>query len=128
MTPKHILKKLLEGCISISEMNMPYNGETTEINEEQVSLLNILESYIESGISYACIVDTEDLYHEEDECIVRAFTFNKGMREQIVVLGADTHIYSNIVMSDRPVSKRLIRDLIPILAEFYIDFLLEEEE
>lgn len=106
---------------------MPYNKPLTVQNREELLLLDTLETYIEDGISYASIIKTEDLYHEEDECMIRAFTFNKGIREQIVVLGADTHIYANIVMSKRPVSERLIRDLIPILAGFYLDFIEEEE-
>jgi len=109
-------------------MQNPYQPNAEVQDGETILLLNILESYIERGIPYACIIKSENLYHEEDDCIVRAFTFNKGIREQIVVLGADTHIYANVVMSEHPVSTRLIRDLIPILAEFYVDFLLTEDE
>lgn len=107
---------------------MSYNKPLTENNLKEEELLNILETYLESGISYASIIDTEDLYHEEDDCIVRAFTFNKGMREQIVVIGSDTHIYANNIMTDRPVSKNLVKDLIPTLFEFYMDFVYEEDE
>ena len=107
---------------------MDYTGPILEEHKHQETMLDMIQAYLEDDISYASIIDTEDLYHEEDKCIVRAFTFNKGIREQIVVLGANTHIYANIVMTDRPVSKRLIRDIIPTLAEFYVDHILEEDE
>ena len=39
------------------------------------------------------------------------------MREQIVVVGPDTTIYCNYCMTERPVSTRLIRDLVGILLD-----------
>lgn len=107
---------------------MSYTGPILEEHKHQKVMLDMIQAYLEDDISYASIIDTEDLYHEEDKCIVRAFTFSKGMREQIVVLGANTEIYANVVMTERPVSKRLIRDIIPTLAEFYVDHILEEDE
>lgn len=101
--------------------------DQTELGREYILMLDVLQEYLEDGLSSACIIKTEDLYHEEDDLIIRAFTFSKGTREQIVVLGPDTHIYANVVMTKNPVSKRLIRDIIPILAKFYTDFLLDEE-
>ena len=82
------------------------------------SKLDLLEQYVVEGITYAVVEKTEDLYHEDDDTVVRAFFFNKGMREQIVVLGADGYIYSNTIMTERAVSKNLIDDLIPVLFDF----------
>ena len=83
--------------------------------------LDILQRYIEDGISYAVIQEAEDVWHEDDERVIRAFTFNKGTREQVVVIGPDGYIYYNGVLSQRPVSVRLIEDLIPILVNFKSD-------
>ena len=92
--------------------------QTAVENQDAISKLDLLEYLITDGIPYAVITETEDLWHEEDETVVRAFTFNNGMREQIVVLGPDAYIYANYVMTEHSVSERLIRDLIPILFDF----------
>lgn len=89
-------------------------------NQDAISKLDLLQDYVTAGIPYAVITETEDLWHEDDETVVRAFTFNTGIREQIVVLGPNSYIYANYVMTEQPVSERLIRDLIPILFDFMI--------
>ena len=85
--------------------------------KEQAQTLDVIQQCIEDDITYASIIDAEDLYHEEEDCLIRAFTFSKGMREQIVVVGPDTTIYANYCMTERPVSTRLIRDLVGILLD-----------
>ena len=109
---------------------MEYSIKTSQSPyKDHILLLDILQSYIEDGIAYASIIETEDVFHEDDNVIARAFTFSKGMREQIVVLNPYTHIYANLVMTEKPVSPRLIRDLTPILLDFIIDHptIIEDE-
>ena len=97
-------------------------------SEYDKNMLDLLQEYIEEGITYAVVQEAEDVWHEDDERVVRAFTFNKGMREQVVVIGPDGYIYYNGVLTERPVSNRLIRDLIPILFDFRVDTIGDDNE
>ena len=109
---------------------MEYSIKTSQSPyKDHILLLDILETYIEDGIAYASIIETEDVFHENDNVIARAFTFSTGMREQIVVLNPYTHIYANLVMTEKPASPHLIRDLTPILLDFIRDHptIIEEE-
>tara|TARA_S200002703_G_C3801312_1_gene247675 strand:+ start:5083 stop:5424 length:342 start_codon:yes stop_codon:yes gene_type:complete len=89
--------------------------------------LDIIQNDLELAITSAEIIKTENLYHEDDDCVIRAFTFNKGIREQIVVIGADGHIYANVTTTDRPVSPRLIRTIVPVLLKYLINYKWDTE-
>lgn len=96
--------------------------------KQQVQTLDIIQHYIEDDIAYASIIETEDLYHEEENCIIRAFTFSKGMREQIVVVGPDTRIHANYCMTERVVSIHLIKDLVSVFLDVIADKHLIEDQ
>ena len=95
--------------------------DESEYQDDLVDL-DIIQYYLEDAISSAEIIKTENLYHEDNDCVIRAFTFNKGTREQIVAIGADGYIYCNKVMTDRPVSARLLRTIMPILMDYLINY------
>ena len=58
-----------------------------------MSLLDAIQKRLEKEISYAAITEVEDLFHEEDNRVVRAFTFSRVTRETIAVIGEDGYLY-----------------------------------
>ena len=77
---------------------------------ETLEVLDKIQYALENEISYAAI-DTEDLYHEEEDCVIRAFAFNQGEREETIVIGATGHIYYHFIPTKKRISGRLIRDV-----------------
>lgn len=57
--------------------------------ERTLCLLDAIQTRLEEDISYAAITETEDLFHEEEGRIIRAFTFSRGTRETIVMIEED---------------------------------------
>lgn len=78
---------------------------------ETIEVLDKIQYRLEDEISYAEIVNTEDLYHEEEDCFIRAFTFNQGVREEIIVIGATGNIYQHFILTEMGISARLIKDV-----------------
>lgn len=78
---------------------------------EKLEVLDRIQYALEDEISYAAITDTEDLYHEEEDCVIRAFTFSQGERKETIVIGATGHIYYHSIPTEKRISGRLIRDV-----------------
>jgi predicted ATP-dependent endonuclease of OLD family len=62
-------------------------AETTEI-------LDALQRAIETTISYAVIDESENLYHEDEDDVIRAIWFSRGESEYHITFGSDGWIYS----------------------------------
>ena len=78
--------------------------------QKTLCLLDAIQTRLEEDISYAAITGTEDLFHEEEGRIVRAFTFSRGIRETTVVIGEDGYLYYHHHTGER-VGKELIPDI-----------------
>ena len=78
--------------------------------ERTLCLLDAIQKRLEEDISYAAITETEDLFHEEEGRIIRAFTFSRGTRETTVVIGEDGYLYY-IHHKEKRVGKELIPDI-----------------
>ena len=78
--------------------------------QRSLCLLDAIQTRLEEDISYAAITETEDLFHEEEGRIVRAFTFSRGIRETTVVIGEDGYLYYCHHTGER-VGKELIPDI-----------------
>ena len=52
----------------------------------QVKLLDRIQDSIEQSISNWEVVTTEDLFDEETDSVLRAFTFSRGTREFLVIV------------------------------------------
>ena len=61
--------------------------------ERTLCLLDEIQHHLETDITYAAITEVEDVFHEEDNRIVRAFTFSRGTRETVAVIGEDGYLY-----------------------------------
>jgi len=65
--------------------------------QKTLCLLDEIQHRLETDITYAAITEVEDVFHEEDNRIVRAFTFSRGTRETVAVIGeTDTCINTHI--------------------------------
>jgi hypothetical protein len=60
--------------------------------QETIAKLDKLEKHLEQEFTYAAL-ETENLFHEEEKCIIRSFKFNTGEREEIAVLGSNGYMY-----------------------------------
>ena len=68
---------------------MPDKKMPVELKKERdVSLLNTIQSHLESRISDYCLMKSEDLLDEEYNQVIRAFFWGQGNREYIVTLTA----------------------------------------
>lgn len=69
-----------------------------------IEILDALQRAIETTISYAVIDESENLYHEDEDDIIRAIWFSRGESEYHITFGSDGWIYS--------ISKNIPRQLI----------------
>ena len=87
------------------------------ITSDNLAALDLIQYELETQISYAAIIEAEDLYHEEEDIVVRAFTFNQGEREEIVVIGSNCEIHHHSKATKEGISGNLIEDVISSLIE-----------
>lgn len=59
-----------------------------------IEILDALQRSIEVTISYAVIYEWENIYHEEEDDVIRAVWFSRGDSEYHITFGADGWIYS----------------------------------
>lgn len=85
--------------------------------KETIAKLDKLEKHFEQELSYAAL-ETENLFHEEEKCIIRAFKFSTGTREEIAVLGADGYMYAYMTTKEH-ISKNFRWDLLQSVLLFY---------
>jgi len=78
--------------------------------EKTLCLLDEIQHRLETDITYAAITEVEDVFHEEDNRIVRAFTFSRGTRETVAVIGEDGYLYYYTHLKNR-VAKELLPDI-----------------
>lgn len=57
--------------------------------EITIQRLDGIEAALEEHIAYAAMTSTENLWHEGQERVVRAFWFSRGTRETTVVIDED---------------------------------------
>ena len=85
------------------------------ITSDNLAALDLIQYELETQITYAAIVEAEDLYHEEEDSIVRAFTFNQGEREEVVIIGSTGAIHKHWNASKKRITGNLIMDVISTL-------------
>ena len=85
-------------------------------------LLDAIQKRLEEDISYAAITETENLFHEEEERIIRAFTFSRGIRETTVLIGEDGYLYYH-----HHTGKRVGGKLIPDICSSLFSYLAERD-
>ena len=85
------------------------------ITSDNLAALDLIQYELETQISYAAIIEAEDLYHEEEDNVVRAFTFNQGEREEIVVIGSNGAILKHWSLGKERITGNLIMDVISTL-------------
>jgi hypothetical protein len=73
---------------------------------QTIRILDALQRAIEATISYAVIEQNEDLYHEDEDDVIRAIWFSRGESEYHITFGADGWIYS----TSKNIPRRLIID------------------
>jgi hypothetical protein len=61
---------------------------------ETIEILDVLQRAIETTISYAVIDESENLYHEDEDDVIRAIWFSRGESEYHITFGSDGWIYS----------------------------------
>ena len=61
---------------------------------QTIRILDALQRAIETTISYAVIDESENLYHEEEDDVIRAIWFSRGENEYHITFGSDGWIYS----------------------------------
>ena len=91
-----------------------------------LSLLDAIQKRLEKEISYAAITEVEDLFHEEDNRVERAFTFSRGTRETIAVIGEDGYLYYYGHPQKR-VAKELLPDIFRTLFLYLEETFWEDE-
>ena len=72
--------------------------------------LDIIQKHLEEEFFFTDI-DVEDLYHEEKDAIIRAFTFSQGEREEVVVIGDNYHIYYHEHITEKDIEPNLIKKI-----------------
>ena len=82
------------------------------ITSDNLAALDLIQYELETQITYAAIIEAEDLYHEEEDSIVRAFTFSQGEREEIVVIGSTGKIHKHWSLGDKRIVGNFIMDII----------------
>lgn len=82
--------------------------------EETIAKLDEIQELLEKHLSYVAITEVEDVYHEEREEVIRAFTFSRGTKETIAVLGADAQIHYYKHMGER-ICEELLYDMCAVL-------------
>ena len=73
---------------------------------ETIEILDALQRAIETTISYAVIDRSENLYHEDEDDVIRAIWFSRGEREYHITFGSDGWIYS----SNKNIPRQIILD------------------
>ena len=59
---------------------------------QQRKTLDWIQNAIERHITNWDLLEIEDIFYEETDSIVRSFTFSRGQREYLVVIGPRFHI------------------------------------
>jgi len=83
--------------------------------DEQKSIF-ILDSFqyaIEEKLSYAVITRSEDLYHEDQDEVIRALFISRGDKEHILTYGCDGFIYS----ATRLMPRQILLDIHNVISE-----------
>ena len=85
------------------------------ITSDNLAALDLIQYELETQITYAAIIEAEDLYYEEEDNVLRAFTFNQGEREEIVVIGSNGAILKHWSLGIERITGNLIMDVISTL-------------
>jgi hypothetical protein len=97
---------------------------TTSTEEQETYILDRLQEFLENEISYAAVIHSENLYHEEYDIITRALIWSRGESEYPFVYGCDGNVY----LIDKGMSKRMITDLHNALTAGIVNYLLYDDE
>ena len=89
----------------------------TDSHYFDIALLDQLQTILEADISNYELREYEDLYDEDNDGIIRSFTFNRGVKDYILILTPDGTM--------KWVGKRTPRDLIVGIANSIICLLNE---
>ena len=76
-------------------------------DEKALVVLDKFQEAIEDSISYAVITSSEDLYHEDEDELIRAIFISRGENTYHMTFGVDGWIYS----SDRNIPRQLLIDV-----------------
>jgi len=83
--------------------------------DEQKSIF-ILDSFqyaIEEKLSYAEITSSENLYHEDQDEVIRALIISRGDKTHILTYGCDGFIYS----TTRQIPRQILLDIHNVISE-----------
>lgn len=95
------------------------NVPTSNQHYNDIADLNDAEILLKKHISSFEIVSSENLYDEDEDRILRAFKFNRGIREFDVVIHPDFYIKS----ASRRTPVQLMLDINMILVDYLYDIL-----
>lgn len=82
-------------------------------DEKCLVILDKYQEAIEDAVSYAVITSSEDLYHEDEDEIIRAIFISRGENTYHMTFGVDGWIYS----SDRNIPRQLLIDVHNVIAD-----------
>ena len=88
-------------------------------DKESIVKLDKIQRYLENEICFAAI-DAEDLHHEDEDIIIRGFTFSQGTREEAVVIGEDGYIYYHHQITDVQIRPNITKEVCLCLFEYLI--------
>jgi len=71
--------------------------------QKSIFILNAFQYSIEEKLSNAVITRSEDLYHEDQDEVIRALFIRSGDKEHIITYGCDGFIYSITTLIPRQI-------------------------
>jgi len=97
--------------------------ELTEKDEESIYKLDNIQKHLDNEICFAAI-DATDLYHEEEDTIIRGFIFSQGEREEAIAI--DEYGY---ILYHKPMTKKRIKpNLIDNVCNSLLYYSMQEGE
>ena len=66
--------------------------ETRDINNFEDSRLNLIEKRLNDYVSSWELIESENIYDEDEDTVYRSFTFNRGMENSTFVISPNKEI------------------------------------
>jgi len=99
----------------------------TKRDEESIFKLDNIQKHLENQICFAAI-DGKDLYHEEEDTIIRGFIFSQGEREEAVAIDENGCILYHNKLTNKTIKPNLINEVCNCLLNYLLYSTKEEQD
>jgi len=93
--------------------------ELTERDEESIYKLDNIQKHLDNEICFAAL-DAIDLYHEEEDTIIRGFIFSQGEREEAIAIDENGYILYHKPITKKRIKPNLIESICSCLLYYLI--------